>query len=213
MESKLTFSLLYAYLSMCLLYSAKCDQLTREPPCRKSPNDLNKDLSTLREVKFVGGVVGASSVYSMPAYQPANAFLQGSDKFWHSGRDSQGKGDFYQAYPHTIWYNFKRTFIPAGVAFRSRPKDKTGCGVGGCGPTKYKFVGTNDPECGQYSKWTVLCQDLSGIPFKYRAQSKFCDTDASMRESFSCYGIMVLESSYTVYSVTSISGIRMWAKE
>jgi len=161
---------------------------------------------TMREVQFTGGVAGASSVYSLPTYQPANAFMQGSSKEWHSGHDSTGKGELSQAFPHTIWYRFTNKFVPAGVSFRTRNDN---C----CGPTKFRFVGTNDKACGQYSNWTVLCQDLSGIPFKNAFESKYCDTDVKATDAYSCLGIMVLASSYTKTSQTSIVGIRMWARE
>eukprot|EP00091_Calanus_sinicus_P006125 TRINITY_DN16735_c0_g1_i1.p1 TRINITY_DN16735_c0_g1~~TRINITY_DN16735_c0_g1_i1.p1 ORF type:complete len:201 (-),score=30.51 TRINITY_DN16735_c0_g1_i1:341-943(-) len=48
---------------------------------------------TLQEVKFENGFAGASSIYdSSTSWVAANAFLQGSDSIWHSGRDANGQG-------------------------------------------------------------------------------------------------------------------------
>eukprot|EP00092_Neocalanus_flemingeri_P020164 GFUD01021831.1.p1 GENE.GFUD01021831.1~~GFUD01021831.1.p1 ORF type:complete len:257 (-),score=54.92 GFUD01021831.1:136-906(-) len=166
----------------------------------------------LKEVKFTGGQVGASSLYSSSSSNAAaNAFLEGSASHWHSGRDAKGNGDKVYAFPHIIWYNFPNAFVPGRVSFRSR--QGKGCDAGGCGATKYQFVGTNDDVCDQFSAWTVLCEDLSGIPFENKVSSKYCLVQDHIREPFKCLGVSVLDSSYTVYTCVSMNGIRMWKKE
>jgi len=169
---------------------------------------------TLRELRFVGGSVGTTSVYSLPSWKAENAFLQGSNQVWHSGRNAQGTGNLDYAFPHLIWYKFRQAFIPARLSFKSRPSSNSGCGSHGCAATKYQFIGTNDPKCDQYSKWTVVCEDLSGDGISnINSSPKYCTVDERMRESFSCLGISVLDSAYTGASEVSINGIRMWARD
>ena len=160
---------------------------------------------------FEGGDAGASSVYiSGPSYAPANAFLTSSHSMWHSGRDAEGGGDVAVSFPHLIWYKFPQPFRPGQVSFR--PRLGAGCDPGFCGATKYQFVGTNDDVCDQFSRWTVLCQDLSGETFKRKSSSKYCLVNDEIREDFTCLGINVLESSYGIQSQVSVNGIRMWKR-
>jgi hypothetical protein len=80
---------------------------------------------TLQEVKFENGSVGASSIYdSSASFAAENAFLQGSDSIWNSGRDANGQGELAFAYPHIIWYNFQHAFLPGRVSFRPRRSSK-----------------------------------------------------------------------------------------
>ena len=160
---------------------------------------------------FEGGVAGASSVYnSDPSLAPTNAFLTGSHSIWHSGADADGGGTVAVPFPHLIWYRFPAPFRPGQVSFR--PRLGAGCDPGFCGATKYQFVGTNDQVCDQYSRWTILCQDLSGEVFKRRSSSKYCLVKDDIREEFTCLGINVLESSFGRQSEVSMNGIRMWKK-
>ena len=164
----------------------------------------------MREVQFVGGLAGASSIESQ-LHQPSNAFIDGSKMEWHSGRDKNGIGELYHAFPHLIWYKFpvEKAFIPAMMSFSARVQDEA-CGAGYCGATKYQFIGSNDPHCSRYSIWTTLCQDLSGAIFK-RGQSKYCIVDRKFREKFSCLGIRVLEGGFSKYNAVAVSGVKMWA--
>jgi len=164
----------------------------------------------LQEVEFTGGNVGTSSVYSSSSsYAAINAFKQ-TNVYWHSGRDANGNGDISQPFPHLIWYDFRAAFVPGRVSFR--PRIGKGCDPGHCGATKWQFIGTNDESCNRYSKWTVLCEDLSGQPFVRQSQSKYCTVDDSKRKAFRCLGISVLEASYGHQSEVSLGGIKMWKK-
>jgi len=163
---------------------------------------------TLQEVEFSGGTPGASSLWAgLPA---TNAFTQ-TKTFWHSGKDALGNGES-QPFPHLIWYDFRNAFVPGRVSFR--PRMSAGCGDAGywCGASKWQFIGTNDEKCNRYSKWTVLCQDLSGKHFERYGQSKYCVVGESQRKAFRCLGISVLDSSYQGQSEVSIGGIKMWKK-
>ena len=89
-----------------------------------------------------------------------------------------------------------------------------GCGDAGywCGASKWQFIGTNDEKCNRYSKWTILCEDLSGKPFERKGQSKYCTVDDSKRKAFRCLGISVLDTSSDGVSEVSLGGIKMWRK-
>lgn len=184
--------------------------------CRKSlqPSHWcdasNKDL-TLQEVEFIGGTVGTSSRHSSSAsWAPENAFTQGT-LYWHSGKDAAGNVAG-QAFPHLIWYDFRTAFVPGRVSFRARMGD--GCGNNGfwCGATKWQFIGTNDEKCDRFSKWTVFCQDLSGLPYERYGQSKYCSVSEKQKKAYRCLGISVLDSSYNGVSEVSLGGIKMWKK-
>jgi len=164
----------------------------------------------LEEVKLEGGTVGCSSVYDTTTkWAPSNAILLASDKVWQSGRDATGNGDLGVPFPHLIWYDFKKAFIPRRVSFRAA---YPGCNQPGfCGATKYQFIGTNDEVCNRYSKWTVLCEDMSGALFERKTQSKYCTIDPWVyREPFRCLGVSVLDSAYPGYVTVTMAGLRMW---
>ena len=110
----------------------------------------------------------------------------------------------------TFRYDFRTAFVPGRVSFRPRIGD--GCDPGKCGATKWQFIGTNDEKCGRYSKWTILCEDLSGEVFKRQSQSKYCTVDDSKKKAFRCLGISVLEASFANQSEVSLGGIKMWKK-
>jgi len=163
----------------------------------------------LQEVKLEGGRIGCSSVYDTTStYAPSNAILPSSNRVWQSGRDNKGLGELNVPFPHMIWYEFKTAFIPQRVSFRSA---NPGCNTSGfCGATKYQFIGSNDPVCNRYSKWTVLCEDMSGDLFQRSTQSKYCTVTSQRREKFRCLGVSVLDSAYTGYVTVSMAGLRMW---
>ena len=157
-------------------------------------------------------MVGTSSYHSA-GYRPENAFQKTSNVYWHSGRDSEAKGDTVIPFPHLIWYSFKAPFTPGRVSFR--PRHDTGCGATGywCGATQWQFIGTNDEDCDEKSAWTILCEDMSGKRFERPRQSKYCNVDLSIKKKFKCLGISVLDSSYDgPYSCVSMNGIRMWER-
>jgi len=164
----------------------------------------------LQEVKLEGGRVGCSSVYDTTStYAPSNAILHAGNRFWQSGRDSEGLGELNVPFPHMIWYEFKTAFIPRQVSFRSANPNCSA--VGNCGATKYQFIGSNDPVCNRYSKWTVLCEDMSGDYFRRISKSKYCTVMSERREKFRCLGVSVLDSSsYKGYATVSMAGLRMW---
>ena len=165
----------------------------------------------IKEKQFTGGVAEASSVYNTAsAIQASNAFLVGSKKFWHSGRDANGKGDVAFSYPHLIWYKFAKAdaFIPARLSFKARLQ--SGCDPAGCGATKYQFIASNDGNCNQYSAWKVLCEDLSGRNFSPVNEVKYCEVKRSDLQKYSCVGISVLGSSWTKTDEVSVTAIRMW---
>lgn len=178
-------------------------------------DDLNPFPSrVLKELQFVGGTVGSSSVISEGSAEAADhAFQRTTNQFWHSGRDSKGRGDPVIPFPHLIWYEFKSPVLPGRVSFR--PRHDTGCGAAGywCGATKWQFIGTNDEICDENSAWTILCEDLSGRHFERPRQSKYCEVGREVKGAFRCLGISVLDSSYQGgYSCVSLGGIRMWKR-
>merc|ERR1711962_1208499 len=166
---------------------------------------------TLQELKFEGGRPSASSTYDTSSnFIPSHAFQEAPTRFWQSGRDEKGLGELAVPFPHAIWYEFPKPVIPGKVSFRPSPREG-GPGDGFIGATKYQFVGSNDWPCSRYSRWTVLCEDLSGKLFERRTQSKYCTVDLhGRREAFRCLGINVLGSGYDKYVTVELTGIRMW---
>ena len=170
-------------------------------------------LVSMREVRFGDGIARATSVInSEPRYQAAEAFKEGANEFWHSGRDAKGYGNVEYSFPHMIWYEFPENdaFVPARVSFKARTG--SGCNAGKCGATKYQFIGSNDAGCDRFSKWTILCEDLSGKLFQLN-EVKYCQVKRGSRKRFRCLGISVLASSWSSHNEVSMGGIRMWAYE
>jgi len=137
---------------------------------------------------------------------PANAFDPNNENGWYSGQDSTGGGGTIFPFPHLIWYDFQhRSFVPAEIGISTSNYNY--------GPSKWQLIGSNDVECGEFSAWTILCEDVSGGQFRSTAESKFCHVvDAKPKEVFRCLGIRVLESPYDKYASTSILDIRLWEK-
>jgi len=165
----------------------------------------------LKQLRFVGGTYGASS---MAAGSKAElAFQRTTNTYWHSGQDASGQGESAIPFPHLVWYKFASPIVPGRVSFR--PRHDSGCGSTGywCGATKWQFIGTNDEICDEYSAWTILCEDLSGKHFERPRQSKYCEVERNVIGAFKCLGISVLDSSYdSTHSCVSVSGIRMWQR-
>ena len=75
------------------------------------------------------------------------------------------------------------------------------------------ILGSNDEVCDEYAAWTTLCEDLSGRPFVMKWQSKYCNVEESVKGSFKCLGISVLEAtSWKGHQHASVGGVRMWEK-
>jgi len=162
----------------------------------------------LQEVKFVDGKAEASSQYD--TYYPQRAFRSNTD-YWASGKNKHGTGD-WTPFPHLIWYDFgNRSIVPARVGIRGWYHDLTpNYDPTDYGPTMWEFIGSNDVECGKYSRWTVLCSDLSGKKFQRKTQIKYCDVHPWITASFRCLGINALNSAFAERDETVISTIRMW---
>merc|ERR1712136_429877 len=69
----------------------------------------------LQEVEFKDGNPGASSIYSTG--YPASYAFSGTNKFWHSGKDSKGNGPNEVSFPHLIGTTFGVQSCP--VVFHS----------------------------------------------------------------------------------------------
>ena len=95
----------------------------------------------LKQVRFVGGQAGANSRCPGNEWLPANAFLRNSPLEWTSGKDENGNGEEAVAFPHLLWYEFKRAISPGRVSFRARVRHDCGAAGFWCGATKWQFVG------------------------------------------------------------------------
>lgn len=164
----------------------------------------------LQEVKFVDGKADASSRYSQYSFKPGWAFRIDSStarsEYFASGKNKHGTGD-WKPFPHLIWYDFgNRSIVPARVGIRGYYVD-SGTEYGA---TMWEFIGSNDVECGKYSRWTVLCGDWSDKKFQRKTQIKYCDVDPWITASFRCLGINALNSALADRDEVVISSIRMW---
>ena len=106
-----------------------------------------------------------------------------------------------------IWYKFRVGFVPAEISFQPRSDISTHLNQG---PTVYQFVGTNDSHCNAYSPWTILCEDLSGVAFRYTTEVKRCVVGPVIKKSFSCLGLRIWKNAGSNY--ITLSNIRMWKK-
>jgi len=162
---------------------------------------------TLQELRFQNGRAESSSQFSPGSqYDPTNAFSEDFNRAWVSGRNKAGMGS---TFPHLIWYRFPRAVVPGQVSFKPSPR-RGNTDNGFLGATKYQFIGSNDQRCDQFSRWTVLCEDMIGDRFKYRTQSKYCQVKMERREPFRCLGINIMEAAVEDIGSVEISGIRMW---
>jgi len=174
-------------------------------PMTPGPAPSTKDQGrVLQEVKFEGGKADASSKWD-PSRNPEIAFQNNPD-FWSGGRGKHGGGNGVP-FPYYIWYDFgNRTIVPARAGIRGFMNKENPQ----YGPTMWEFIGSNDEECGKYSRWTILCSDLSGKMFQRMFQLKYCDVDQQITSSFRCLGISVLDHGYKNSPEAVISFIRMW---
>jgi len=158
----------------------------------------------LQEVKFEGGKADATSLYA-PDFPARNAFRSNTD-IWAGGKNKHGTGDNVP-FPHLIWYDFgNQSIVPARVGIRGDYVDVPS----GYAPSMWEFIGSNDEECGKYSRWTVLCSDLSGKKFQWKTEMKYCDVHQQITGSFRCLGISVLNQGYKGDPNEIISLIKMW---
>ena len=155
---------------------------------------------SIKEVNIIGGTPGATSVYPNPAWAIKNGFARNIPTGWHNYHP-------YGDLPEMIWYKFRRGFVPAEVSFQPRADNAKYVFQG---PNVYQFVGTNDHHCNAHSTWTVLCEDLSGYPFRHPTDVKRCVVRSNIKKRFSCLGLRIWKSGHT--SAISLSNIRMWKK-
>ena len=84
-------------------------------------------------------------------------------------------------------------------------------------PFKFKFVGTNDSNCGKNANWVTLCRRR--IDFEESAKnqelSRGCLVDPKSiqgKSKFRCLGLKILdiEKSVMVNKHSCLRGIRIW---
>jgi len=155
-------------------------------------------VASMAEVEITGGTAKATSYHSSD-WLPINAFTLGHAYGWHIASP-------YGMFPHIVWYEFPagKTFVPARVSFHpdNRPER---------GPTIWQFVGSNDPTCGKFGHWTVLCEDLSDAAFRNKHAIKFCHVDEKILREFRCLGITVL-GTHVNNGAACVRDVRMWKK-
>jgi len=165
----------------------------------------------IKEVRFEGGVAGASSRLYNDRSGPENAFMR-NDQSWMSGKNASGEGK-YVFFPHLIWYEFKtgNAPVPAEISFTAVKFAH--------GPTKWQFVGSMDKGCDENSAWAVICEDLSGERFDSDNIYKSCKTEKKFYFEFLCFGIRVLAAPFDkdkyerwhyTEPIAMISNIRIW---
>lgn len=168
----------------------KSDKVVEQMQKTTDQQDLNTIARTIREVKVdkAGGKAGASSEYDNQRIA-ADGFKWDAKYGWATGRKNGANGIILPP-PHFIWYDFpsEKAFIPAEVTFRPRVDGKAFTES----PTKWQFVGTNDQFCSENSAWTVLCEDLLGIPFSHVRDIKFCKVEPQLKIKFRCLGLRLL---------------------
>jgi len=147
-----------------------------------------------------GGTPGATSVHPSAAWAIKVGFQRNVKIGWHSYH-------VYGDFPEMIWYKFRRGFVPAEISFQ--PRADSSSYARSQGPSVYQFVGTNDAHCNAYSRWTILCEDLSGVLFRYTTEVKRCVVGPVIKKRFSCLGLRIWKSGS---NWVSLSNIRMWKK-
>jgi hypothetical protein len=159
----------------------------------------------IREVKFSGGVAGATSFY--PNWQPEKGFTSQIpvDQGWHAG---PGSGNAYSP-PLILWYDFKTAtgIQPAEVSLQPC---QTGGGLQGA-PSSYQFIGSNDAVCNDDATWTILCEDLSDRAWRSHWEVRYCKVKPEIHETFRCLGIRAL-ANHRPDGWTSMRNVRMWEK-
>ena len=166
------------------------------PKIRKtfSPSIL---VVAVSEVRFEGGSARAS--ITRPGWEADRAFILGYANGWYNNG---------QIFPNIIWYEFPKgkRFVPARVSFRGRQDS-----IVDQAPAMWQFVGSNDETCDRFSKWTVLCQDLSKEKYPHKKWTKYCEVDEKIFCEFKCLGISVL-NSHNKDGYAALKDVRMWKR-
>ena len=162
-------------------------------------------VAALAEVKLEGGVARATSNYTAP-YTADKAFIPGHANCWYNS-DGEGKN-----FPQVIWYEFPeaKRFVPGRVSFRGRQRGCEDCFQSET-PTMWQFIGSNDETCDRFSRWTVLCQDLSDRGYPNNKRVKYCNVDDKITSEFRCLGITIL-NNLNISGEASLKDVRMWKK-
>jgi len=159
--------------------------------------------TVLQEVDLVtsGSASHGVSSYGSAITKPISAITSGAGSW-----DSDGTKPF----PHLIWVDLlKKKVVPARVSIRTAQENEEWKLYG---PTTWEFVGSNDEPCNEKSRWTVLCGEWDGAPFKRKTQNKYCDVDkAIITTPFKCLGISILDAPDEQSTTVKISNIRIWA--
>ena len=156
----------------------------------------------ISEVEIKGGSAFATA-YHPGRWAPENAFSAG-ELAW---------GGFQVTFPAIVWYKFpaNATFPPARVSFQARADPTAAHGVHTDGPVAWQFLGSNDPVCGRFGNWTVLCEDTSNAPFPSPYWTKYCDVHEATWTPFHCLGISVWNTESPAGNV-ALRNVRMWRK-
>merc|ERR1711915_704510 len=157
-------------------------------------------VSPIAEVEIIGGTARATGTNSGSEWSPTNAFKLRQTYGWHNAD--------YGMFPFMIWYEFPagKTFVPARVSFHPRQDCCTERG-----PTIWQYVGSNNPTCGKFGNWTVLCEDLSNAGYRDKYAIKFCHVDEKILRVFRCLGISIL-GTHCKGGAASLKDVRMWKK-
>jgi len=159
----------------------------------------------IKEVKFTGGVPGAS-YYLNGDWRPEKAFMQQYpvDNGWHVGP----VGEPSRNPPVSVWYDFKTMQIrPDHVSLQPA---QSGAALQGA-PSSYQFIGSNDQVCDDSAKWTILCEDLSDKAWRSHFEVRYCKVRPEITEKFRCLGIRALKN-HRPDGYTSIRNIRIWER-
>jgi len=158
---------------------------------------------SISEVVFEGGSAHATSAISAK-WSADKAFILGHANGWHVGGGATDR-----IFPAMVWYKFpeEKAFVPARVSFRGRQDRDAFDQV----PAMWQFIGSNDENCGQFSQWTVLCEDLSNAGVPHRFWTKYCTVDDGIFTKFRCFGISVLNVANTG-GAASLKDVRIWKK-
>jgi len=152
-------------------------------------------LQTTKEIEIINGT---AKTYDSPGGSTANNafnFDKNAGCFWGGYANGQWK----RIFPHMVWYEFPSTHIPVKMSFQT-------CG-GGARPKKWKFVGSSDKNCNQYSSWTELCGD-SGT---FGGDDLYtCDVPAYTTGKFRCLGVRVYSNNPRGNHAWTVVGMRFW---
>jgi len=161
----------------------------------------------LAEVEIKDGTAHATSVHSA-SWTADKAFSVGHNEGWHNKPDPITKKQ--ERFPILVWYEFpaENSFIPGRVSFRARQDTDEGINQL---PAQWQFVGSNDPTCGKFGKWTILCEDYSNNAISTLGWTKYCHVEQNILKRFKCLGINVMNSK-NIFGSASLRDMRMWEK-